>query len=66
MALLALLIVHHWRDPLTSCDKIDEGGVLHAKRSGVDTIRAHFCHSADCKLIADQMNKVEQATGRCE
>jgi hypothetical protein len=66
MALLALLVLHHWRDPLTSCDAIEEGGVLHLKRSGVDTTRARFCYAADCKLMAEQMNKVEQAEWRCE
>lgn len=48
------------------CDAIEERGSLHQVRSGVGTIRARLCYAADCRLIAQQMNKVEQAKWRCQ
>ncbi|MBM4209703.1 MAG: hypothetical protein FJ167_01210 [Gammaproteobacteria bacterium] len=48
------------------CDAHDGGAVLHLVRLDVDTVRAKFCHSQDCELIAEQMNKVERARWHCK
>ena len=65
-SLLALLVFLYARDRVTGCDTLDSQGTLHLVRSGVDTVRARFCYSADCRLIAEQMNKVERARWHCE
>lgn len=65
LILLALGAVALWRDPLRQCDVVEAGGALHLTRLGVETMRAHFCYAADCRLIAAQMNKVERATWTC-
>jgi len=48
------------------CDAFESGGTLYLVRSNVSTIRARFCYAADCRLIAEQMNKVERAHWHCE
>jgi hypothetical protein len=48
------------------CDVQQDGATLHLVRMGVDTVRARFCYAADCRLIAEQMNKVERARWHCE
>lgn len=51
-------------DRVSGCDTFEDGSKLHLYRT-VDTVRARFCYAADCKLIADQMNKVERAQWSC-
>jgi hypothetical protein len=51
---------------MMGCDALESGATLHLVRSNVDTIRARFCHAADCRLIAEQMNKAERALWHCE
>ena len=48
------------------CEAQQDGTTLHLVRLGTDTVRARFCYSKDCHLIADQMNKVESTRWRCE
>ena len=65
--LLALLGFFYSRDRMMGCDALESGATtLHLVRSNVDTIRARFCHAADCRLIAEQMNKAERALWHCE
>lgn len=66
VSLLVVLGVIHAPNWLTGCDTLQSGATLHLVRSEVDTIRARFCYSADCRFIADQMNKVERARWHCE
>lgn len=47
------------------CNTQEGGATLHLVRSDVDTVRARFCYSQDCRLIADQMNKAERARWHC-
>jgi hypothetical protein len=51
-------------DRVSGCGTFEDGSKLHLYRN-VDTVRARFCYAADCKLIADQMNKVERAQWSC-
>jgi hypothetical protein len=53
------------RDRVGGCDTVQDGGKLHLYRN-VDTTRARFCYAADCRLIAEQMNKVERAHWSCD
>jgi hypothetical protein len=51
-----------------SCDGRDkEGTTLQLTRGGspVTTVRAQFCYSSDCALIAKQMNLAEAASWSC-
>ena len=48
------------------CEVVEQGGTLHLVRSDVDTVRARFCYAADCRLIAEQMNRVERARWHCQ
>ena len=48
------------------CDTQEGGATLHLVRLDVDTVRGRFCHSQDCRLVAEQMNKVERARWHCE
>jgi hypothetical protein len=64
--LLALLGFFYSRDRMMGCDARESGATLHLVRSNVDTIRARFCYTADCRLIAEQMNKAERALWHCE
>lgn len=66
LALVAAVAFLYSRDRVSGCDRIEDGGTLHLKRSGVDSIRARFCYASDCKLIAEQMTKVERASWHCE
>jgi hypothetical protein len=51
---------------VSGCDTLQSGATLHLIRSDVDTVRACFCYFGDCRLIAEQMNKVERARWHCE
>jgi hypothetical protein len=59
--LLALIGFFYSRDRMMGCDALESGATLHLVRSNVDTIRARFCYAADCRLIAEQMNKPGRA-----
>ena len=51
-----------------SCDGRDKDGTtLQLTRSAgsTATVRAQFCYSSDCNLIARQMNLVEKAEWTC-
>ena len=41
------------------------GNTLYLNRQEVETMRARFCHAADCRLVAEQMSKVEPARWYC-
>jgi hypothetical protein len=41
------------------------GTTLYLNRQEVETRRARFCHAADCRLIAEQMSKLEPARWYC-
>ncbi len=41
------------------------GSNLYLDRLGVETMRARFCYAADCRLVADQMTRVENASWYC-
>ena len=60
-SLLALFGIAYAREWVTGCDTLQPGATLHLVRSDVDTVRARFSYSLDCRLIAEQMNKVERA-----
>jgi hypothetical protein len=64
--LLALLAYFYSRDRMMGCDALESGATLHLVRSNVDSIRARFCYAADCRLIAEQMNKPGRALWACE
>ena len=64
--LLALLGYFYSRDRMMGCDALESGATLHLVRSNVDTIRARFCYAADCRLIAEQMNKLGRGLWACE
>jgi hypothetical protein len=64
--LLSLIGFIYSQDRMRGCDALESGGRLYLVRSNVPTIRAHFCYAADCRLIAEQMNKAEPARWRCE
>jgi hypothetical protein len=66
VVLLALLGFFYSRDRMMGCYALESGASLHLVRSNVDTIRARFCYAADCRLIAEQMNKAERALWHCE
>lgn len=66
LILLAALAFLYARDSVVGCDVTENGGTLHLYRSGVDTTRARFCYASDCRLIADQMTKVERASWSCK
>jgi len=66
LALIAAVAFLYTRDRVNGCDAVEDGGKLHLNRSGVDTMRARFCYSQDCRLVAEQMNKVERACWHCE
>ena len=63
--LLALIFIYS-QERMMGCDAFESGGTLYLMRSNVSTIRARFCYAADCRLIAEQMNKVERAHWHCE
>ena len=51
-----------------SCDRRDKvGTTLQLTRGGgsATTVRAQFCYSSDCALIAQQMNLAEAANWSC-
>jgi hypothetical protein len=64
--LLALLGFFYSRDRMMGCDALESGATLRLVRSNVDTIRARFCYAADCRLIAEKMNKPGRALWHCE
>jgi hypothetical protein len=64
LLLLGVVAFLYMNDRVSGCDMFEEGSKLHLYRN-VDTVRARFCYAADCKLIADQMNKVERANWSC-
>lgn len=66
VAAVAACVALYSRDRVSGCDNLDNGGKLILNRLGVDTMRARFCYAADCRLIAEQMTKVERANWRCE
>ena len=41
------------------------GNTLYLNRQEVETMRARFCYAADCRLVAEQMSKVEPARWYC-
>ena len=66
LLLMAIVAFLYTRDRVSGCDTVEDRGKLHLNRSGVDTVRARFCYASDCKLIAEQMNKVERARWSCD
>ena len=66
LCLLAVLAVLYFRYRVSGCDVVEDGGQLHSIRSSVDTVRGLFCHAADCRLIAEQMSKVDNALWYCD
>jgi hypothetical protein len=64
--LVALIAFIYSQERMMGCDTFEAGGALYLVRSNVSTIRARFCYAADCRLIAEQMNKAERAHWHCE
>ena len=61
--LLALVGFIYSQERMMGCDTFKPGGTLSLVRTAV---RARFCYAADCRLIAEQMNKAEHARWQCE
>lgn len=53
-----------WSRGEPGCE-LSGGNTLYLNRLDVETMRARFCYAADCRLVADQMNKVENARWYC-
>jgi hypothetical protein len=45
--------------------ELASGNALYLNRQEVETMRARFCYASDCRLIAEQMSKVERARWYC-
>ncbi|WP_147150240.1 hypothetical protein [Reyranella soli] len=63
---LAAAIYLYFHGRISGCPEQQSGATLRLARLDVDTVRARFCYSSDCRLIAEQMNKVERAKWHCE
>ena len=59
--LLALVGFIYSQERMMGCDTFEPGGTLSLVRTNGATVRARFCYAADCRLFAEQMNKVEHA-----
>ena len=63
--LVALIGFIYSQERLMGCDTFEPGGTLSLVRANGATVRARFCYAADCRLIAEQMNKVENSRWQC-
>jgi hypothetical protein len=45
--------------------EVTGGNTLYLNRLDVETTRARFCYAADCRMVAEQMSRVEQARWYC-
>jgi hypothetical protein len=63
--LVALIGFIYSQERMMGCDTFEPGGTLSLVRTNGATVRARFCYAADCRLIAEQMNKVEHAHWQC-
>ena len=45
--------------------ELTAGTTLYLSRLDVETMRARFCYASDCRLVAEQMKKVERARWFC-
>lgn len=49
----------------SGCEANERGATLYLNRFGAETTRAQFCWASDCRLIAEQMSRVERASWYC-
>lgn len=67
LAVAALTIAGVWfyfKGPI-GCGAMESGGTLYLNRLGVETPRASFCYAPDCRLVAEQMTRAENANWYC-
>lgn len=56
---------HLLNNRTSGCEVNERGATLYLNRMGIETMRAQFCWASDCRLIAEQMSRVERATWYC-